>query len=148
MPPKTAVPSETSLRPASWWQRASTGQTIAAAIAFSALIFLLTIGFDFLATRYRPVLSFMVIVDGAVALLCGALLWRIVQDARVRHRMLIERLAMVGELNHHIRNALESIQLTAHSSQNQELIEQIQNAVSRIQWALREVLPEESDMKP
>ena len=142
MPPKTAVTTDSSVRPAAWWQRASTGKTIAAAIALSVLIFVLIAGLDLLTVWHPMMVGVMVAMDGAVAALCGALLLRIVRDAQGRHRMLMERFTMIGNLNHHIRNALESIQLTAHSTQNQELIDQIQNAVSRIQRALREIVPE------
>lgn len=38
-------------------------------------------------------------------------------------------------------NALEQIEMRAHLSQNRELIQDVHEAVVRIQWALREVLP-------
>jgi len=48
---------------------------------------------------------------------------------------------MIAELNHHIRNALETISLSAYTTQNRQAMEIISGAVKRIDWALREILP-------
>lgn len=51
------------------------------------------------------------------------------------------RLRTIADMNHHIRNALQTIQLSAYSTKDQQAIGEISEAVERIQWALREVLP-------
>ena len=61
---------------------------------------------------------------------------------RERRENIAERLKMIGDLNHHVRNALESIQLSAYSTQDQEIIASIGDSVQRIEWALREIVPE------
>jgi hypothetical protein len=58
-----------------------------------------------------------------------------------RRENVASRLKTISELNHHIRNALQSIQLSAYSTQDQQAMKEISAAVERIQWALREVLP-------
>jgi hypothetical protein len=141
MPRKAAGSDQTGIPPEPWWQRATTGRTLAVVILFSLALFVLMVGFEFVSTRYRLV-AMMVGVDAGVAALCGAFLLLIVRNAQARHWQLMQQLEMIADLNHHIRNALEDIQLSAHSTRNQDLIQDIQAAVSRIEWALREVLPQ------
>ena len=50
------------------------------------------------------------------------------------------RMQVISEMNHHIRNALTAISLTADSIQNQQSIGVISESVDRIEWALREIL--------
>jgi len=52
--------------------------------------------------------------------------------------ILLSGLKMIGDLNHHVRNALQSIQLSAYSTQDQEIIASVGDSVQRIEWALRE----------
>jgi PAS domain S-box-containing protein len=59
------------------------------------------------------------------------------QFAEARQRSL----DVIAEMNHHIRNALEEINLSAHLTRNQEVISNISLASERIEWALREILP-------
>lgn len=61
---------------------------------------------------------------------------------RERRKNIAERLKMIGDLNHHVRNALQSIQLSAYSTQDQEIIASVGDSVQRIEWALREIVPE------
>ena len=61
---------------------------------------------------------------------------------RERRKNINERLKMIGDLNHHVRNALQSIQLSAYSTQDQEIIASVGDSVQRIEWALREIVPE------
>jgi hypothetical protein len=48
-------------------------------------------------------------------------------------------------MNHHVRNALQSITYAPYSSSQAEQINLIQASVTRIQWALREILPGDTD---
>jgi hypothetical protein len=88
----------------------------------------------------------MVAVDAGVAVFCGLLVLKVLLDARARQIAVWQRLQMIAELNHHVRNALESIQLSAYSIKDQPSIRIIQESVDRIQWALREVLPSEDEI--
>jgi len=57
---------------------------------------------------------------------------------RRRRRYLASRLQVIALMNHHVRNALQVIKF-AHLSDQQ--VRMIEDAVARIEWALREVLP-------
>lgn len=60
-----------------------------------------------------------------------------------QHRLTVARMQVIAEMNHHIRNALTPISLSAHVTDNQQLIRAISDGVDRIDWALREILPRE-----
>ena len=57
---------------------------------------------------------------------------------RLRDRYLAERLRTIALMNHHVRNALQAIKYARYSKDDVRVIEQ---AVARIEWALREILP-------
>ena len=56
---------------------------------------------------------------------------------RRRSRYLADRLEVIGLMNHHVRNALQAIKFAPHAQQQVRIID---DAVARIEWALREVL--------
>ena len=60
--------------------------------------------------------------------------------ANQRQEAALLRMQVISEMNHHIRNALGAISLTADSIQNQECVRVISESVDRIEWTLREVL--------
>ena len=62
---------------------------------------------------------------------------------RARARRLRERLQTIRLMNHHVRNALQVIAYSANLPPDPNRISQISDAVKRIEWALREVLPGE-----
>jgi two-component sensor histidine kinase len=61
-------------------------------------------------------------------------------DRKERVRV-IERLATIDEMNHHIRNALQIISFNAHGESSETELAEIRQAVTRIQWSLNEILP-------
>ena len=61
---------------------------------------------------------------------------------RLRTRALLQRLVIIREMNHHVRNALQVVIYAAAAHKNDDLAEQVREAVRRIDWALKEVLPE------
>lgn len=58
-----------------------------------------------------------------------------------RHNAMLKRIRLIADLNHHVRNALQAITLSSHA-QNAQQIEVIDESSNRIQWALRELLPQ------
>lgn len=74
--------------------------------------------------------------------LVGLLLYRVMDQAYERRAAVLERLQIIGRLNHQIRNALHVISLSAYSTQNKHAIDTIGQSVERISRSLREVLPE------
>jgi len=85
----------------------------------------------------------LVIVEASDALgglVAGGLSFRLLQYERERRARLRQRVAVIADMNHHVRNALQVISLTAYSSGDKEQLEAIKDSMERIQWALREVL--------
>jgi hypothetical protein len=60
-----------------------------------------------------------------------------------RSRELRQKLAVISAMNHHVRNALQTISYVPYTEQAKQIL-LIQQSVNRIQWALREILPGES----
>lgn len=59
-----------------------------------------------------------------------------------RSRELRQKLAVISAMNHHVRNALQTISYVPYTEQAKQML-LIQQAVNRIQWALNEILPGE-----
>jgi hypothetical protein len=83
------------------------------------------------------------LAEGFSALIVSLLTAKLVQIARERHRLAIARMQVIAEMNHHIRNALSPLSLSLDDHENQQLKHVISDAVERIDWALREILPRE-----
>ncbi len=83
------------------------------------------------------------LAEGFSALLVTLLTAKLVQITRERHRLMVARMQVIAEMNHHIRNALSPISLSLDETENQHLNHVISDAVDRIDWALREILPRE-----
>ncbi len=77
------------------------------------------------------------------ALILSGLTAKLLQISRERQRLMLARMQVIAEMNHHIRNALSPVSLTLDSTENQQLRLVISAAVDRIDWALREILPRE-----
>ena len=93
-----------------------------------------------------PSRDLILISNLLIGLVAGALVY--VLSLRERHRQdYVEcRLRVIAEMNHHIRNALQVISFHTRKGDTQEV--GIREAVERIQWALREVLPQLPDSIP
>jgi hypothetical protein len=108
------------------------------AILWALLFLLLGAGGDYIATRFgleRDLLFVNDVVSAAIVVLV------IIGYERRRRKRIRERLEVIQLMNHHVRNALQIIALSPHSHQREESLALIQEAVSRIEWALREILP-------
>lgn len=63
-----------------------------------------------------------------------------------RQRQNITRkLEVIRLMNHHVRNSLQVISFAASVPQGEELANKLRDAVERIEWALREVLPDQRE---
>lgn len=118
-------------------------------------LFLLTAGFAVAAFLVTQLLHFLLVPDlgpyrerimaeGASALILGLLVWKLLHNAYRARQRTLARLQVIAELNHHVRNALEVISLSAYITRDEEAIRRIMEGVNRIDWALREILPQES----
>ena len=79
--------------------------------------------------------------DTLAAVIAGVLVYRLLQYERDRREQLRQRLEIIAEMNHHVRNALQVISLSGYSADSEQQLEHIREGVNRIQWALKEVLP-------
>jgi hypothetical protein len=57
-----------------------------------------------------------------------------------RSRDLRRKLAVISAMNHHVRNALQTISYLPYADQAKQIL-LVQESVNRIQWALQEILP-------
>ena len=70
----------------------------------------------------------------------GAGLLVLLYERRQRQNI-IRKLEVIRLMNHHVRNSLQVISFAASIPQQEELGKNLRDAVERIEWALREVLP-------
>src|SRR5262249_55290997 len=86
-----------------------------------------------------PVLSLSVIDDVVVGVITGLFVFAYEQQ---QHRAVLNKIRVIAEMNHHVRNALQAITYAPYAEQAKQ-IPLIEASVQRIQWALREILPGE-----
>ena len=147
MPPlafrkKTVDRDQKAVGDDSWVYRASQKKVRAVASGVGVAVFGAAVLFDrFFNGHHRP--KQLTMAWNAIAgFAAGWLAMKTFDRERERRRNIAERLKMIGDLNHHVRNALQSIQLSAYSTQDQEIIASVGDSVQRIEWALREIVPE------
>jgi hypothetical protein len=61
-----------------------------------------------------------------------------------RYRATLEKIRVIAAMNHHVRNALQAMAYAPYTEQSTQ-IKLVEQAVSRIEWALREILPGEAE---
>lgn len=64
---------------------------------------------------------------------------------RRREKALLEKLKVIELMNHHVRNALQPVMYLPYSRDKEQQFNMIEDAVNRIEWALREILPGRGD---
>ena len=97
---------------------------------------------DWFVMHERESRTFAIGVSDVLAgVVAGVLVFRLLHYERDRRRALRQRLETIADMNHHVRNALQVISLSAYSSTDREQLEKVKESVNRIQWALREILP-------
>jgi len=60
---------------------------------------------------------------------------------RHQHKLILEKMRVISEMNHHVRNALQPMMYSPYLKEQAEQVRTIQEGTRRIEWALREVLP-------
>jgi hypothetical protein len=92
-------------------------------------------------------------VDGVIAviddLLTGILAGLLVfAYERHQHKVVLDRMRVIAEMNHHVRNALQPILYSPFLKEQAEQVRIIQEGTRRIEWALREVLAGDVKAEP
>lgn len=95
----------------------------------------------FITHRHESIFAALELSDIVSAILAGILFSIVVRSHLQQRQAVARRLQTIADMNHHIRNALEIISLSAHTSSDQKPMEAIRSAVDRINWALTEILP-------
>jgi hypothetical protein len=88
--------------------------------------------------RTRGISGISIYVDDLVLGVVAGLVVFVYEQRR--YKAIREKIATISAMNHHVRNALQAISYAPYTEQAKQ-IQLIQQSVSRIQWALREVLP-------
>ena len=106
--------------------------------AVGAIVFILGLSANWLSENVLPS-RWRILDDLLLGVAAGFIvLWY----ERLRTRALLQRLVIIREMNHHVRNALQVVIYAAAAHKDDDLAEQVREAVRRIDWALKEVLPE------
>lgn len=92
---------------------------------------------DLLVLAYDARPLFTLLDAAALGLITGVIVW-IYQ--RRQNRYLAEKLEVIADMNHHVRNDLQVIQYSAYMTRDKQHIQRIEESLGRIDWALREVL--------
>ena len=104
------------------------------------VVFLLGVGLRTMLDKLN-VGGFIAIVDDIMtAILAGLLVFFY---ERHQHKAMLERMRIIADVNHHVRNALQPIVYSPFLKEQAEQIRTIQESTRRIEWALKEVLPGE-----
>lgn len=88
--------------------------------------------------------GFLAFVDDLAAGISAGLV--VLFYERWRQRELDAKLRTIRLMNHHVRNALQVISATSPGVDGSDQQERVRDAVNRIEWALREVLPGEIEL--
>ncbi len=132
-----------------WVYRARPAQIVAVSTLAGIALWLFVASMDLLWVKYNGLaLAPMLTVDVLAGMAFSALLLRLLWSQRVCHRRIVERLVIIGDMNHYVRNALERIELAAHARQDAGLMAEVRAAAAQIQWALAEVLPRDQRSSP
>ncbi len=129
----------------SWLSTAGERTVLGVAVGIGAFVFCAMGGADWV--MYDAGISpFGIMLLGAAlaGVLAFGFTFRFLSDLHERRATLARELKIIGDTNHHIRNALVLIQLSARDTHDQHVIQQISVAVDRIQWVLREIMGETS----
>ena len=89
-----------------------------------------------------PRKDLMLLGSLTTGLAVGWLFYQFLRNERIKQEIVQQRIHTVAELNHHIRNALQVIRYAGgtKSTSDATQLQLINEAVARIDWALREVL--------
>ncbi len=106
--------------------------------AFGFVVFWLGVVSNHLLTRLSSNQLFLLMDDLTIAIILG---WVVLLYERHRQRYLEARLKVIAEMNHHVRNALQVLSYTTLRQEDEKVRNMMRESVTRIDWALREVLP-------
>jgi hypothetical protein len=84
----------------------------------------------------------LLLSDALVGFVAAALVYVVANFQEQHSKFVAERLKIIAEMNHHIRNALQVIAYHSWVGKDEQELAMIRDAMNRITWALKEVLPQ------
>jgi hypothetical protein len=114
------------------------------ALLLAVAIGCLTIVLDWFLLRHQgwKPMAMATISDIILSLIAFVLLLLLLLRARQQRRQVVHQLEIIDQMNHHVRNALQVIAFNARPvTRNDWELAEIKQAVERIHWTLREILP-------
>lgn len=123
----------------SFWARQSGLLAVLVVVIVSLLGFVLDVA---LLTEGFPRRDLMFLSNLIIGIIAGWLFYQFAQNEKHKREIMHQRMRTVADLNHHIRDALQVIRYAGGSKTTQDAnqLQLINEAVARIEWALREVL--------
>lgn len=113
------------------------------------LVSVVGFGFDRLLRREGATRTDILIAsNGLTGIVAGFLFYTLSNQERARRRLVQQRLQIIAEMNHHIRNSLQVIKYATAAQTRADSVELIHSSVERVEWVLREVLPEYAPAPP
>src|SRR3954462_3813133 len=133
-----------------WLATASRARLRWVSVALAFVFFAVTQGLHwaFFPLHELELLGRRMAGDGLGGVLVGLPVYRVLIGLHERRRATLDRLRLIGELNHHIRNSLQTIQFSAQTLDHEESIQQINESVARISRVLREIVPMHTEDVP
>jgi len=127
----------------SFWARQSGLLSVLVVVVVSALGFVLDVS---LLKEGFPRRDLVLVSNLIIGIIAGWLFYQFASNEKARRDAIRRRMRTIADLNHHIRNALQVIRYAggSKSAQDATQLQLINEAVARIEWALREVLPQYS----
>ena len=92
-----------------------------------------------------PRVGMLIISNSVTGLFAGGLFYQLAREEKIHRELMRARVKTIAELNHHIRNALQVIKFWGAQQRpalDSMQLQLINDSVDRIEWALREVLPQ------
>jgi hypothetical protein len=124
------------------WSRRSSWLALTVVVVVSAIGVLLD---RLLMREGLPRFGMLIVSNSLTGLFAGGLFYQLAREDRAHRELVRARMKTIAELNHHIRNALQVIRFWG-AQQRPALdamqLQLINDSVDRIEWALREVLPQ------
>lgn len=124
-----------------WIELSSSHAVILVAVGFAAAVFVVSECMHYLLVPDLGRHAERLFAEAVSALMVGCLAALLFRSAREHHEITKARLQVIAEVNHHIRDALTPISLSAYLTRDYQSIHLISEGVKRIDWALREILP-------
>jgi|SRR5882724_10058115 hypothetical protein len=95
-------------------------------------------------TEGHPIIAIESLDNISTAILTALLVFAYEQK---RYRAAMEKVRIIAEMNHHVRNALQAIVSCKVLPEQERQVKMIAESVTRIEWALRKVLPGGTDAR-